>query len=212
VKKEKAYALEMTAVFVSGLGMMMIISVTVWLVSMFILGSRELTQEVLGDTKTISQLDSGKDFYNQVALGAGQVAGVTDDSSVDENEVRNALAVWLTSVREVQGLKIAYRDPVLDRNAQNHARTMAQACDSGLYSDWSEYIGTKVSEGYITSFSESAFEISGATRIAEEMPLGTVAYSRLFTNYDAYGIGVVDVREYGCGYNYITVLHLAEVK
>ena len=143
---------------------------------------------------------------------AGQVAGVVDETSTTEERLRNQAAQWLGEVRDVQKLPIAYRDSVLDRNAQNHARYLATSCPINQYTNWSDSIEMRVDEGYTTSFTESVFEISGSA-FASELPQSEIDYSRLFTIYDAVGVGVAKVPESAdCGESFYMVFHASDVR
>ena len=193
--------------------MLLLVVVSVWIASLVAVGSAALSDESVGTLPQLSEDSDKVSFFGSLQGDAGRVAGVVDESSPAEDELRNDAAAWLGDVREVQSLSIAYRDGVLDRNAQNQARYLAERCSTTEYSEWQESIGMRVDEGYTTSFSESIFTVSGV-RFAQELPNGEVDYSRLFTNYDAVGLGVAEFPDtQDCGEDgYVMVFHVAEVQ
>jgi hypothetical protein len=211
-KAIQKYALEMTGIFVAGLGMMLLIVISVWVASLVAVGSSLLGEEAIGELPTHSEQSERFSYLRGLEVDAGQVAGVVDETSIEEKEIRNAATQWLSEVREIQSLPIAYRDSVLDRNAQNHARFLATSCPDERYNDWDQLIETRVDEGYTNSFSEAVFVVSGST-FAEELPASAIDYSRLFTVYDAVGVGVAELTDDSkCGQGYFMVFHVADVR
>lgn len=210
---QNTYILEITGIFVSGLGMMLLVAISLWMVSLVISGSELVSDEVLGTTGTIvDEHDNRLAYIEGVAFSSGQVAGVVDDSSVEESEARNIAANWLTEVRELQGLTPAYRDSVLDRNAQNQARLVATNCNDNIYSDWSETIDTRIDEGYVKTFSEAIFSVDNPGSLATELPMKPIDYSRLFTGYSGYGVGVARTpQDSDCTTPFVIVFHLAHI-
>lgn len=208
----EAYALEMTGIFVSALGMMLLLVIGVWVSSMLVIGSNVFGEQTIG-TERYEENSDRFSYFREVAASAnsGRVAGIVDDSSEDEDRLRNQAAEWLGNVREVQSLPVAYRDSVLDRNAQNQARFIATSCSADRYSDWDESLGRRVDEGFVSGFSESIFDISGDTFTAE-LPLSQSDYARLFTFYDAVGLGVAKYAEgETCGDGLVLVIHAASI-
>jgi hypothetical protein len=211
-RKIENYALEMTGIFVSGLGMMLLVVISVWVASLIAVGSSALGEETIGDLPALQEDNERFSFLRGLEVDAGQVAGVVDETSNSEEELRNEVTSWLGDVREVQSLDIAYRDSVLDRNAQNHARYLATTCSSDRYTNWTDSLEMRVDEGYTSTFSESVFDISGQL-FASELPENTIDYSRLFTRYDAVGVGVAQAPEAStCSSGYHLVFHLSEVR
>lgn len=210
-KDTQTYALELTAIFVSGLGMMLLVVISVWVASMVAIGSGALSDESVGSLPSLNEDSAGVSFLRGIEADAGKVAGVVDESSTTEDDLRNDITNWLSDVRDIQRLPIAYRDSVLDRNAQNQARFLANSCDQDRYSDWSESLGIRVDEGYSVSFSEAIFNVSG-TAFAGELPSSQIDYARLFNFYDAVGVGAARVPETSsCQTGFVIVFHVAEV-
>ncbi len=134
-----------------------------------------------------------------------------DEQSPAERALRDEATEWLSKVRGVQGLEVAYRDSVLDGNAQNHARFVANTCNIEAYSDWEDSLSLRIDEGYTSSFSESIFQVN-SDDFANELPASAINYSRLFTQYDAVGVGVAELPESAnCGPGSVLVIHMASI-
>lgn len=210
--KQHQYFAEVAGILISGLGMMLLIVISAWVATILILGSRDVADDQLGAIPSLTDDSRTTAFMRSLDAQSGQVAGVVDDASLEETAMRNDAANWLSDVREVQGLEVAYRDVVLDRNAQNHARYVATQCDVNAYSDWNDSIGIQVDEGDTSSFSESIFLVDEQT-LASELPKRANDYSRLFTLYDAMGVGVAKIPESGdCASGFILVFHMAGIR
>ena len=206
------YAVEMVAIFVSGLGMMLLVTISVWMATLLASGSATLADEVFSDSLLESRSDSFAYIESLVQDNSGQVAGVVDDSSIEENQLRNSATAWLSGVREVQSLPTAYRDSVLDRNAQNHARYLATSCSDDRYSDWDESLGSRINEGYVATFSESTFSSDG-TSFAHDFVYSQQDYARLFGLFSAVGVGVAEYADSpSCDSGYVFVYHLADIR
>lgn len=207
--QEKKYALETTGLFVSGLGMMLLVLVSAWSMAVLVSGNTFAKENGVGDRSSLS------DTIASAALSAGdegRVAGAVDDSTIEEQAFRNDASEWLSAARRSGDNSNAYRDGILDRNAQNHARSLADACSADIYNSWEETIGTAINEGYVASFGEAAFAVSGEA-FASEMLLKETDYQRLFADVDAYGVGVAQTTEIsGCEIPFVLVFHLATIK
>ena len=210
--QKQKYGLEMLAIFVSGLGMLVLLTISVWVAGVVASGSSVIAEETIGGVPFVDESNERFAFAEQRASNLGRVAGVVDQSSEAEDTLRNEAMSWLGDVRAAQALPIAYRDGVLDRNAQNHARYLATSCSEDRYSDWSESLGTRIDEGYAATFSEAVFDSNGTT-FAQDFIDSQIDYSRLFTIYDAVGVGVASYADApGCGSGYVFVFHAASTR
>jgi hypothetical protein len=206
------YALEITAIVVSGLGMLLLLVLGAWMTALLIFGSRDVADQALGQVDALSQDSPRLALIDNLEINAGRVAGVVDEESQNERDLKSSAVEWLSAVRNIQRLDVAYRDGVLERNAQNHARFVADTCDTSDYTNWDDSLGLRVDEGFTSSFSESIFKISSSD-FANELPVSAIDYSRLFTQYDAIGVGVAEATESaGCGGGYYLVFHMATVR
>ncbi len=206
------YALELTGILVSGMGMMLLIVVSAWVAAVVILASRDVSDQAIGEVPSLRQDSSAVAYLKGLELNSGRVAGVVDDASIEEASMRNDAAEWLSGVRSIQSLPVAYRDGVLDRNAQNHARFAASKCSVEQYGNWEESLNLQIDEGLTDSFTESIFRVTTKT-LASELPGSAIDYSRLFTNYDALGVGVAEIPSgANCGAGFILVFHMAGIR
>lgn len=200
----------MTGIFVVGLGSMILLVIGAWFATLIVAGTASLSEDAIGDVPAYYEDSNRFSFLSDIGANNGQVAGVVADASVKETELRNSAMDWLGLALESQGLDSVYRDGVLDRNAQNQARFYADQCLPGE-SNWEQSIGLRVDEGYTTSFSEASFVVSGIA-FASELPTNQTDYARLFTLYDAAGVGVAELAA-SCGQDgFVMVYHLAGVR
>lgn len=209
-KKVGAQAFETAGIFVAAVGAMVLILVSSWVAARYI-AHGELEAESVGGAAEVAInrsdiLAVAADFDTD-----GQVAGVVDQTSRDEQSLKNDVAEWLSSARSAEGLNVAYRDSILDRNAQNHSRSISNSCEIDDYNSWDEFINLNINEGIIGSFSEATFFISGE-QFGSELIQRPVDYQRLFTDYNAFGVGVSAIPELDdCGSGYVLVVHSATV-
>lgn len=209
--KDISNALETTGLFLAGLSTMLLIVVSALAIGSTIVDSHRTASGFIESAPQLSlSFDELASVSQQFNASTGQVAGVVDDSSVNEQNLRNQAADWLSQARADSGLDVVYRDELLDRRAQNHARLLAEACDTGRYNDWQEAIGQPLSEDYITSFGEAIFSLTDSD-FTRQLPKRTNDYPRLFTIYKAYGVGVAQTSE-TCSSDYILTFHLADVQ
>ena len=89
LKHEHKYALEVTGVLVSGLGMMLLLAISAWVAVVIILGSRDVADEQLGTIPSLQSDSAVTAFLNNLEINSGRVAGVVVDASVDETSRRN---------------------------------------------------------------------------------------------------------------------------
>jgi len=183
--------------------------------SLVAIGSIVLSGDTIGVLPTVSEQSNKVAFLQDVKASSGYVAGVVDDSSVVEGEFRNDVAEWLGDVRIIQGSTLAYRDSVLDRQAQNHARHIAETCSDDKYNDWSEFLGTEIDEGNIITYTEAVFTDTAMQTFARDFTHFQTDYSRLFAEYNAAGIGVAEVTDNAdpeCGKGFVVVIHAADTR
>lgn len=212
-QKQIVYGFRLFGILTSGIAMMLLVLVSAWLMGLYITQADELTsRQNLGDTIGFSASDSSVAFLDSLESEGGQVAGIVDESSAEETQLRNDAAAWLSQTRFIQGLDVTYRDGVLDRSAQNQARILANLCSLDLYSDWSGAIGLRADEGFIKSFSESFFKFDEITTLASVLPERSADYQRLFTTNNAYGVGVASVTSDQCEIKNVLVFHFADVR
>ena len=209
--KNPSHILEITSMFLAGLSMMLLIVVSAVAIGSTIVDSRRVASGLVESAPKLSlTFDELSSVSNQFAETTGAVAGVVDDSSTNEQTVRNDAAAWLSQARLDSRLNTAYRDEILDRRAQNHARLLAETCSDSRYNEWQDIIGQAVSEGYVTTFSEAIFGLEN-TDLASSLPIQADDYPRLFTDYKAYGVGVARTSG-ACSFEYIATFHLAGVQ
>ncbi len=206
------HIVETASVMTAGLGMMMLIIVGAWLGGVYVMDSRQVASTFIGNAPGMSiSSDDVATLQGQFAE-TGKVAGLVDDSNQSEDSLRNSAAKWLNEARYKSGLGAMYRDSILDRRAQNHARTLADSCDVDTFNDWSDAIGTQIDEGTIRAFSESAFLLQDDNFI-DTLPQNQPSYERLFTLSNAYGIGVAAIPQTAsdCAGSYVLTVHMAEI-
>lgn len=210
VTKDSFYALELTGIFVLGLGMMMLILVSLWAVALGLNGSETVVDEVVGESARLNIQDN--DLSNIASLFGteeGSVAGAVNDSDKEESELRSEISKWISEVRVAQGLTAGYRDNVLDRESQDKARELASRCDLDGFTSWEDKLNVRIDGGYTISFSEAAFFVNGGS-FASDFVERTNAYRRLFEDYDAYGVGVAARGE--CQKPYTVVVQMSQLR
>lgn len=215
---KKLYAAEVAATFIASLGMMLLIVVSAAGVFLTVVQADEndppLGVASIPTTASAETLDA----ILLAAQGEGVVAGVVDDASIEEKQQQNKAAEWYDSALQNADLievRSPYRDSVLDRSAQNFARSLADSCNLDVATDWSDQIGVKIDEGYIESYSEAVFIVANDSQLNADLPTQADAYQRLFLNHEAYGVGAASIPEStdcgGLSGNTIITFHLATI-